>query len=854
MADMIQDGLIDEIISQVESSAADNLKAKEDQAARLDAFSHTIKTLRKAAIEARAASGIETQWQDDEDFYEAVDSSIGPTTSRVKPYDFGGTGTGPTQLPQKLGNRSTVFVPMTGVYVDIAAARISDMYMPTDDRNWDGEPTPIPDLVKALEDKTPIADPNGQPVMQAPAPVMGQNQQPMVDANGQPLTQAAPVTVADKAQEVMTAATTAWEKGRAQIDDWLKECGYNGELRKAVHDMARIGVCVMKGPFPKSKISKAVRKTPEGFVLEIEEKVVPTSKRVDPWRFFPHAACGEDINTGSHLFEQDFITRSKLRDLRNPELNYLADQIDECLEEGPISATTGTKKSQTNEHNEADLFEIWYFEGQVEWQDMQDAGCECSGKKGDVFHALVTMVNDRIVKASLHHLDSGEFGYNVAVWKRKAGLWIGDGVGRQGRTAQQGLNAAVRNLMDNAGQSSRPHKVYNNSIKPGADPWTWKWSGDADIQDVTHAMMFFSVPSMQKELMEIIAYFQKMFEDATSLPMLLMGQQGAAPETVGGMEMLLNNAGTIPRNIVRMLDNQITEPHIKRYYEYLLIHGEDESAKGDFNIHARGSSALVERDAQSQFLINIYNMVMNPASEMDPKLYIEELLRSKRINPERLKLTDERKKELASRQPVEDPRVTAAKIMAQGGVQRVQAQGQTELQRIAQESANEQNMLQSGAATPHMAQATSVIERERIRAESLQSIQASRADTELARMTKEQEIAQQNGQFKLQEMSLQRDLAVLQYAHENQQTLTQVKSDLAQTSMKEQTRRELASAEIQLAVSEGQQNRVVDLNKHATTLQSDQVEKAKDRGLDLHKHTHPTPSLVRDEVSTPNTP
>jgi hypothetical protein len=669
---MTEDQMPEPDVQAVEQTPEELAKSRQEQIMRLEAFSNTIKDLRKAAIQARQQSGIEDQWQEDEDHYEAIDDANRTTTSRTKPYDFSGTGTGPTKTVAKTVTRSTVFVPLTRPYVDIAAARISDMYMPTDDRNWDGEPTPIPDLIKALDDQTPVAGPDGQPKIASQAPVMGQDQQPMVGADGQPMMQPVPLKVSDQAQAKIDEANECWGKARTQIDDWLKECGYNGELRKSIHDMARIGVGIMKGPFPKNVVSKAVTHVPGGMDLVIEQKLAPASRRVDPWRFFPDAACGEDINTGSHVFEQDFITRSKLRDLKNPELGYIAEQIELCMEEGPVSATTGTKKTQVKERNEAELFEIWYFEGQVEWQDLQDAGCACAGKAGDVFHALVTMVNDRVVKAALSPLDSGGFSYDVAVWQRKSGMWIGDGVARQGRTAQEGLNAAVRNLMDNAGQSSRPHKVMNNAITAGSDPWTWRWAGDAEVQDVNHAMMFFSVPSMQVELMNIINYFQKMFEDSTGLPMLLQGQQGSAPETVGGMEMLQNNAGIVPRNIVRMLDDRLTEPHITRYYEYLLIHGEDDTAKGDFKIHARGSSALMERASQDQFLLQIANFVKDPAYGLDPELYIEELLKSKRINPERLKLSDEKKKALASKPPPEDPRITAAKITAQAGLQREQ--------------------------------------------------------------------------------------------------------------------------------------------------------------------------------------
>lgn len=636
-------------------------QAYKERLERLDAFSETIKKLRTTAIEARKSMGIEDQWQEDEDYYEAIDDATRTTSSRTKPYDFGGTGTGPTRTPDQ-GNtaRSTIFVPMTRPYVDAAAARIADMYLPTDDRNWDGEPTPIPDLVD-LAKSAPV---QVEVVAPAQKPTLMDRMRGFFGGVPQAAPQPMSQDMATEAQKQIDAANKAWEKARTRIDDWLEECDYNAELRKCIKDAARIGVCVLKGPHPKVKTSRAAVKTPGGFAIEMQEKTVPTSRRIDPWRFFPDPACGEDVNSGSYVFEQDFITRSKLRDLKKMG-GYIAEQIDACLDEGPINSTTGTKKNPVKDRSEADLFEIWYFEGQVEWQDLEDAGCHVDGEKGDVFHAVVTMVNDRVVKAALSHLDSGEFTYDVMVWQRKSGLWIGDGIARQGRTAQRGLNAAVRALMDNAGQSCKPHKVINRGvIRQGGDPWTWEMTGEGEAADVRTAMMFFQMPSVQEQLMNIINYFMKMFEDATGMPMIMQGLQGSAPDTVGGMELLQNNAGIVPRDIVRRLDDSLTEPHINRYYEYLLIHGEDDSEKGDFQIHARGSSALMERAAQDQFLLQIGNFVTNPAFDLDPALYIEELLKSKRINPQRLKLSDEKKKEIAARGVPEDPRVTAAKIMA----------------------------------------------------------------------------------------------------------------------------------------------------------------------------------------------
>jgi hypothetical protein len=57
---------------------------------------------------------------------------------------------------------------------------------------------------------------------------------------------------------------------------------------------------------------------------------------------------------------------------------------------------------------------------------------------------------------------------------------------------------------------------------------------------------------------------------------------------------------------------------------------------------------------------------LEPRYGLDPEEVIGEVLKSMRLDTKNLKLSDEKKAELASRPPPEDPRVTAAKIMAKG--------------------------------------------------------------------------------------------------------------------------------------------------------------------------------------------
>lgn len=640
-------------------------ETEESRAQRLGiiaAFSDIIKAKRKEAIEARRASGIEQIWAEDEEHYDGVDDA-----NRAQSQIKGRTTSDGLTAPKKdTTTRSTVFLKITRPYVDAAAARVSDMLLPTDDRNFAIRQGKVPELTKLLKEAE--QQPTQQPPQQQTGLMAGIKRmfQP-APAAPQQVQQPSPV---DIAKETIAKAKAAAERAQEEIDDYLTECRYHAEVRKQIEGAAKVGTGILKGPHPELKRARAAKQGPEGWTVEMIEKIAPTSKFINHWNFYPDGSCGDDIQRGSHTFECDDITARGLIDLK-ADPTYITEAIDACIEEGPTSPEDGTRKNKADQKTqEKDLFQIWYFHGQVSKREMEAAGCKCSDK--ETYPAMVTMVNDRVIKVTLSQLDSGEFPYDVMVWQARTDHWAGVGVSRQMRECQKGANASVRNLMDNAGLSAGPQIIIDRSkIIPANGRWEitprkiWYTVADEDGVDVTKAFMIVNINTLQEQLMAILQMWVSKAEEVTGLPMLLQGQQGQSNPTdkVGIAQIMNNNGGTVLRRLARTFDDRVTVRHIGRYYEWVLLYGPDD-AKGDFQVEARGSSALVERDLQAQALPQLIGLALNPAYGLDPELVIAEVLKSMRLDTKQLKLSDEKKQELASRPPPEDPRITAAKIMA----------------------------------------------------------------------------------------------------------------------------------------------------------------------------------------------
>ncbi len=93
----------------------------------------------------------------------------------------------------------------------------------------------------------------------------------------------------------------------------------------------------------------------------------------------------------------------------------------------------------------------------------------------------------------------------------------------------------------------------------------------------------------------------------------------------------------------------------------------DDDEKGDFTIDARGSSALVDRDLERQFIIQLAGMVKDPAFRVKPDKYFAELCKANRFAPERIQFDDEEWKvvEANMQKAPGDPRIAVAQLRGQ---------------------------------------------------------------------------------------------------------------------------------------------------------------------------------------------
>lgn len=724
----------------------DPADAMREQQERLQSFGHSLAKQRDEWIRARYSYGVDKRWLEDQDQYDSKDNVNRAASQMMTSVEQGY----PVTTQHAKPTRSTVFIGMTRMKTNAAEARLADILLPTDDRNWGIQPTPKPSMMGMAKDNRLAGDKfTGQP---------------MVDPEtGQPL------RMKDVAQAAIRVAREKALAMQTQIDDQLVECDYNSELRKVIHDSAVLGTGVIKGPIVTNRVRKAWQPMTDAtgqtiHQIEMVEELSPASFRVDPRNCYPDPGCGEDVHDGKGMYERQQLTIKQVRDLAK-QPGYMADQLRKVLEEGPKrSASLQELKDEEQRDIARDVYELWEYWGEVDHEDLEAAGVELGEK--DMLrsvNACVVMINNTVVKAYLNPLDAGDLPYDFYVWEKVAGSCWGYGIPHLMRSQQKVLNAAWRQLMDNAGVSSGPQIVMKPSlIQPADKRWELSsrkiWFATDDMDDVRKSFATFEFSSHQQELSGIIEMATQLADAETGVPQLLQGEQGAAPDTVGGMTMLMNSANVVLRRLVKQFDDMITRPHIRRYYDYNMLYSEEEDIKGDFSVDARGSSALLVRDVQNQAFLNLLAAGANPVygQFLDTKKLFEKALQAQHIDPAEVFKSDEEIDKMmeaaaAGAQEQVDPRVEAAKIRAETDIQKVKAQNEGDMAEL---------------------------------------------QTRLA--IKQADIAARR-----EEMQMQREIEMLRLANAQNITLEQIKAQLAQSAMKERGKKELFAAEQRLKLVSG---------------------------------------------------
>jgi len=757
----------------------------------------TLADIRADAIAFRKSSGIENTWMLCEESYIGIDDLNRAEYNAgkwVKSPSLNGpamTTAAATPVPDEA--RSTAFVRLTGRYVDAGAAKIGEILLQIDDKPFSFAPDPIPALTEGLKDKTQVVD-GGVPLTRAVPP------EEQIAMPGMQNPAAVPLTTRDLAQEALDRAKDSAEKAEKRVYGWMLDGNHHREMRKVIFDAARLGVGVLKGPYPDlRRMTRIETQTDGARKVVINYRLVPTDCWVDPWNIYPDPGCGENIRDGDYVFERVRVSAKQVRDLKGLP-GYLDRQIDKVLAVKPSSARADGENP--NDHDTRHQYEMWHFHGTLNRKSfacINPKAAESIPETQDLVYAVVTMVDDIVIRGTINPLESGELPYHSVPWQRRNGFWAGIGVAEQIFVPQRITNASTRALLNNAGMSAGPQIIITRaSVTPANKDWKltpnkiWYAANDGVIDDVRKAFFAFNIPNVGNDLMKIIEYGMKLAEECTSIPLITQGQSGSTqPETYGATQLQNNNANQLLRSIGYSFDYYITEPLVRMYYEYLLLDPSvPDDEKGNFTIDAHGSIAMIERSIQDQTIAQMTPLAQNPMFGVDPKKWFAVLAKSKRLDPRMFQYTKEEQAKIDSQPKPEPPAIAVAKIKAETAQQQMQLDA-----KLAQEEntlALEIERLNI-QAKHEIAKLTNATAQLRVKMDT---------DRDTVYVESEMKRAQADFHVATETLRLKKELAMMEFAAKHNLNLENLKVKLADTTMRLEAQKQLAAMDNDMRMKE----------------------------------------------------
>ena len=542
---------------------------------------------------------------------------------------------------QSKGDRSQVYVGLTRTKVLAAYSRITDLLFQPGQKFFSIEKTPL--------SKQPLVE---QELAERAALEIQQAAEQVGTAGIEELVMA---RLSELTEEIEAETEQRVKNMEEAILDQALENNLEGKMKDAIMEQVIFGTGAMKAGTLRIEKDHKWIKGDEGFNLIYEENAMPEMEAVSIFDLYPdpHATSVDDMRD---IFRRHIISRTEFNALKDyPGFNV--DLINECVEMNP-EGNHDEAQHEVDRRNIANVndsntntekFEVLEYWGSLNGHDLEDAGVEF-GEDDDLsmeYDANIWMVSGKVIKAQLNPLPGGIIPYFIFPYEKNPHAFWGTGVPRMLRDSQATMNAATRIYLDNVALSSGPMVEVNTDIMAsGEDPtelYPWRVflreGGDGNQPMVR----FYQPQSNSPALVSVIELFRRFADETTALPSYTHGQtQSSLNRTATGISILMSNANIVLKSVIKNIDDFLTKPMIRSLYDWNMTWNENENVKSDMRIVAKGSTALIQKEVQSQRLLQFLSLINNPldAQMVDREKLLTDIAKSLDIDPDEVIKTD----------------------------------------------------------------------------------------------------------------------------------------------------------------------------------------------------------------------
>lgn len=463
-----------------------------------------------------------------------------------------------------------------------------------------------------------------------------------------------------------------------EIHDQMTEAHAARELRSAMFESCLYGTGIIKGPYNYYKIlHKWNIDTPEdGEKFESkrsyapEEVLVPRLDCVSVWDAFPDPNAHDDEDF-RFMIERHMLNSSQLRDLlKRPFFNR--EGIRRALEAGPSGTKLYFETDDVTDNDttleEDQLFEVLEYWGSIDFRTAVEAGLDLGEDEFDALDEVqinAWVCGENIIRLVVNPFQPERIPYKFFPYERLPHSVWGIGVPENMADSTMLMNGHMRFAIDNLALSGNViFDIDDNALVPGQSTDIYPGKVFHRTPGEREALRAINIPNTTNENIQMYEVARRLADEATGIPSYAHGQTGhGTTRTASGMSMLMGAAALNIKTAVKNLDDYLLKPLGEEFYFWNMQFNDRIDIKGDLDIKALGTEAVMQKEVRSQRLTQFLQVAANPATAPFVKLdkIIKELAIALELDPEDI---------------VNDP--DQAKLFAQiigsaGGVQSPQA-------------------------------------------------------------------------------------------------------------------------------------------------------------------------------------
>jgi hypothetical protein len=505
---------------------------------------------------------------------------------------------------EKFGG-SNIFMMITNVKCRAIESWVKDVMLPSGEKPWTIDPTPVPDLPMDIEAAIAmqVQEETKQMMMMAgPGAVNLDMIQERMDEIRE-----------DIRRDMLQKAVKSTIRMEDDLEDDLVEGHFYEAFADFIKDFATYQTAFMKGPVIRMRNKLQWENDPlkPGKKIPVVKKVLTREwERVSAFDMYP-GPSSRTLNDG-YLCERMRVRPTELMAFRGVP-GFKPDAIDLILNQHRMGAlknwlwTDQERANLDDRPNEledtGDTIEVVVFNGPIQGKLLKEWGMKGELSDGFDYEVIAWLVDNFVIMARLNMHPLGNRHYYAASFEVNPDSIWGLAPPELLEDCQRICNAATRAVVNNMAIASGPQvEVHEDRVDPKEDiediyPWkVWKTKSD-ELGQGKQAVYFYQPDTMTAELLAVYDQFFKQAGEQLGVPAYEHGSSnvGGAGKTAHGLSMLMSASSKIMKDAIGNIDKTLMKPIIYELWLNKMQFDEEfnKRNKGDIDIVARASEYLV---------------------------------------------------------------------------------------------------------------------------------------------------------------------------------------------------------------------------------------------------------------------